>query len=115
MLDKNFLENQKNELIKEKAKIEEKIGKLKKFPDYGTDEEDNLQELTDYESNLSLEDQMELLLGKVNVALKALEDGTYGQCSECKENIGKGRLSIMPYAELCVSCGGKKSGMRRRG
>jgi DnaK suppressor protein len=103
-LPASFLEKQKEIMLKEKERIEEKIKKLKQYPDYGTDEEDNLQEMTDYESNLSLEDQLEFLLKKINRALKAIEDGTYGQCSKCSANIERGRLEIMPYAELCVSC-----------
>ncbi len=110
----SFLKTQKEAMLQEKEKIEEKIAKLKKYPDYGTDEEDSLQELTDFESNLSLDDQLEYLLKKINKALKAIEDGTYGQCRQCREAIERGRLEIMPYAELCVSCNGKKNGQKRK-
>jgi DnaK suppressor protein len=110
----DFLNKQKDLMLKEKERIEGKIKTLKKYPDYGTDEEDNLQELTDYESNLSLDDQLEYLLKKIDKALKAIEDGTYGQCSKCKTNIEKGRLEIMPYAELCVSCNGATRSRRKR-
>ena len=111
-LPKSFLEKQKKVLEAEKEKIEKKISQLKKYPDYGDDEEDSLQELTDFESNLSLEDQMEYLLKKIKKALKAIEDGTYGLCTECKKNIEHGRIKIMPYAELCVSCK-KESGKKK--
>lgn len=107
-LSADFLQHQKEQMLKEKELVEEKIAKLKKYPDYGTDEEDNLQELTDFESNLSLEDQLELILKKINRALEAIENGTYGQCQKCKNAIERGRLEIMPYAELCVSCNGKR-------
>lgn len=112
-LSASFLEKQKKLMLKERERIEEKIKKLKKYPEYGTDEEDNLQELTDYESNLSLDDQLEFLLKKINKALKAIEDGTYGQCSKCKTSIEHGRLEIMPYAELCVSCNGTAKRKRK--
>jgi RNA polymerase-binding protein DksA len=111
-LPDSFLQKQKDILLAEKEKIEKKIEKLKKYPDYGQDEEDSLQELTDFESNISLEDQMEYLLNKINKALKAIEDGTYGLCTECKKNVEHGRLKIMPYAELCVSCK-KDSGKKK--
>lgn len=107
-LDAKFLEKQKKLLMEEKERIEDKIKKLKKYPDYGPDEEDSLQEMTDYESNLSLDEQLEYLLKKINSALSAIEDGSYGQCAKCKSNIERGRLEIMPYAELCVSCKSKK-------
>lgn len=108
-LSNEFLEKQKKALLEEKERIETKATKLKKYPKYGDDEEDNLQEMADYESNLSLDDQLEYLLGKINKALKAIEEGTYGQCSLCKKNIENGRLEIMPYADVCVTCKSKKS------
>lgn len=112
-LSVNFLKKQKELMLKEKERIEEKIKKLKKYPDYGSDEEDNIQELADYESNLSLDDQLEFLLKKINKALRAIDDGTYGQCAKCKSNIEHGRLEIMPYAELCVSCNGNAKRKRK--
>lgn len=104
MLDKKFIEKQKNILNDEKTRLEEKIAKLKVRQDYGYDDEDNAQEMSDFENNLSIEEQLNFLLAKVNRALKAIENGTYGQCIKCKQNIEKGRLEIMPYAELCVKC-----------
>lgn len=103
-LDKKFLEKQKEALLKEQARLEEKAKKLKKYPHYGDDEEDNLQEMADFESNLSIEEQLEFLLKKIKRALEAIESGEYGTCRKCKENIEKGRLEIMPYADLCVTC-----------
>lgn len=103
-LSKEFIQKQKEKLLKEKEKIDEKIKNLKKYPDYGQDEEDKLQEMGDFENNLSIEGQLEYLSKKINKALSAIENGTYGQCSACKENIEKSRLEIMPYADLCVKC-----------
>lgn len=104
-----FIEKQKEILLKEKARIEEKIKVLKKFPEYGNDEEDRLQEMGDFENNLSIDQQLEAVLKKIEKALKAIENGTYGKCASCKKNIEEGRLEIMPYAELCVTCKSKKS------
>lgn len=108
-MDKNqFLTRQREALLKEKEKIEAKIKDLKKYPNYGEDEEDNIQEMSDYESNLSLDEQLEFLLKKINNALKAIDEGTYGRCKKCKENIENGRLEIMPYADVCVTCKNNK-------
>lgn len=103
-LTAEFLKKQKDALLSEKERVEEKIKKLKKYPDYGGDEEDNIQEISDYESNLSIDKQMEFLLKKIKAAIKAIDDGTYGQCKVCKGNIESGRLKIMPYADVCVTC-----------
>lgn len=104
MLDKEFIASQKKILEAEKNRLETKIKELKKFPEYGDSEDDNAMEMTDYESNLSIEEQLKFLLKKVNDALKSIENGTYGVCDKCKKAIEQGRLEVMPYAELCVSC-----------
>ena len=107
-LSKEFIEKQREILLNEKSRIESKIKQLKKYPDYGADEEDNIQEISDYESNLSIEGQIEFILVKIDKALKAIDDGTYGQCLACEQQIEGGRLEIMPYAELCVTCSAKE-------
>lgn len=111
-LTKDFIQKQKEKLLIEKEKIEKKMKNLEKYPDYGQDEEDRLQEIEDFENNLSIEEQLDFLDKKIDNALLSIEAGTYGKCQACKENIEKGRLEIMPYAELCVTCkakNGKKS------
>lgn len=77
---------------------------LDKYPDYGDMADDNDMELRDYENNRSIEDQLSELLKKINSALKAIDQGTYGQCTKCKKAIDQGRLKIMPYADVCVKC-----------
>ncbi len=43
-------------------------------------------------------------LVKAKAALARLNDGDYGECLECREDIAPGRLEIMPEAELCINC-----------
>ena len=104
MISKEFINKQKQILTKEKERLVKKVGQLKKYPDYGRNEDDNAQEMADYQSNLSLEEQVEFLIKKVDTALSAIEDGSYGKCKKCKEMIEEGRLEVMPYAEVCVTC-----------
>lgn len=99
-----FIEKQKTQLLAEKEKIESDIRKLKKYPDFGTDEEDNIQELNAYESNLIIDSEMEFLLERINKAIESIEKGTYGKCSKCGEAINQGRLEVMPWANVCVEC-----------
>lgn len=102
--DEKFVQKQKKSLEKEKEKLEKKMSELEKYPDYGRGDDDNAREYEDFENNLSLEKQLQVLVKKVNSALKAIEKGIYGQCSICKSEIEKGRLQSMPYADVCVSC-----------
>jgi DnaK suppressor protein len=51
---------------------------------------------------LSLRDKEKLQA--IDGALEKLNEGTYGVCEECGDEIGAGRLKAMPLARLCVSC-----------
>lgn len=107
-LSKEKIKIQKELLLKEKVRLEKETKTLKKYPDYGNLGDDDTQEFVDYENNMSIEGQLNLLLKKVDKALGAIEEGTYGQCRKCSQAIESGRLKLMPYAELCATCQTKK-------
>ncbi len=44
------------------------------------------------------------LLSKLDLALKKIEDGTFGICEICEEQIGKKRLEARPETTLCIKC-----------
>lgn len=54
-----------------------------------------------------------LYLKKIQDALKRIEDGIFGDCDECGEDIELRRLEARPTATLCVSC--KEDQERREG
>ena len=43
-------------------------------------------------------------LTKITAALERLEEGTYGYCYECGEEIAGRRLRALPFAERCRDC-----------
>ncbi len=43
-------------------------------------------------------------LGKINEALVRLEEGAYGYCFECGEEINELRLRALPFAVRCKNC-----------
>jgi DnaK suppressor protein len=43
-------------------------------------------------------------LNKINEALNRLEEGTYGNCFECGEEIAHARLRALPFAVRCKDC-----------
>ena len=51
-----------------------------------------------------LEDHEWVKLKQVEVALKKVEDGEYGICEQCEQEILETRLEIMPYTEFCIQC-----------
>ena len=41
---------------------------------------------------------------KIQETLKRIDDGTFGICQECGEEISESRLKARPVATLCVEC-----------
>ncbi len=60
--------------------------------------------MMDKEMDLSVEDEIEQLLGAVDHALQKIKDGTYGVCDMSGEMIPKARLELIPWAALTVEC-----------
>jgi DnaK suppressor protein len=44
------------------------------------------------------------LLNKLDLALKKIDEGTFGVCEICEEPIGKKRLEARPETTLCIKC-----------
>ena len=43
-------------------------------------------------------------LNKINEALRRLEEGTYGNCFECGDEVAHARLRALPFAVRCKDC-----------
>lgn len=43
-------------------------------------------------------------LALIDSALTRIEQGSYGQCSQCGNDIGEARLNSQPEAEKCMAC-----------
>jgi len=41
---------------------------------------------------------------RIDAALRRLDDGSYGECLECREPIADGRLGADPTAIHCLAC-----------
>lgn len=49
-------------------------------------------------------------LVRVEQALRAFDEGTYGVCQRCDKPIAIARLKAMPHAALCVTCADRQGG-----
>ncbi len=87
------------------------------------DSEENFPDPTDratLESDrnfvLRIRDRERKLISKIREALQRIEDGNFGQCEECGDDIGFERLSARPVTTLCIECKRKQeAGERARG
>lgn len=54
------------------------------------------------------------LISKINKALAKIEEGIYGECESCGEQIGLKRIQARPVAELCIDCKSEQEQRERR-
>jgi RNA polymerase-binding transcription factor len=57
--------------------------------------------------DLALRDRSRTELHRVEVALRAIENGTYGICESCGNPIAPERLEAIPWAPTCIDCARK--------
>jgi DnaK suppressor protein len=86
-----------NELTKKKNTLEAE--KTVEIEDLDAIAEDRNRE---YEYLLTTMDTKKLK--QIDEALAKIEQGTYGICEECGEEIPVARLKILPFAKLCIDC-----------
>lgn len=98
----------KADLLALKAEYEARIAKISDHIYHPQDElnhhwDDQViaSQENDMRKNLLVEAEQGLRL--VNAALLRMENGLYGVCSECGEDISEGRLNAVPYAWLCMN------------
>ena len=57
--------------------------------------------------DLALRDRSRLELSRVEAALRSVDDGTYGTCTNCGNPIGAERLQAIPWTPTCIDCARK--------
>jgi RNA polymerase-binding protein DksA len=58
----------------------------------------------DREIDYTLEENEEEVLAAIDAALARIEEGTYGRCQRCGQQVAGERLRALPYATLCIDC-----------
>jgi len=56
----------------------------------------------DREIDYSLGENADQVLREIDAALKRIDDGSYGTCTECGRQIDEERLEARPWAKLCI-------------
>jgi len=59
---------------------------------------------TDIKISLAMRERERQRARDIRFALRQIEDGTYGVCEECGEQIAVARLMAFPATTLCVHC-----------
>ena len=86
--------------LEHELSIDDESGEL---PTWGANElADHATDTFSRELDDTLEENAELILREIRLALERIDEGTYGTCSVCGAEIPSERLEAVPYATLCV-------------
>lgn len=107
MLAQTHLEKIKQELLARKKVLEEELDRLSKEPVSDNQSQDDgdqavsstLETLRNSIQNTEYEEYV-----KIEGALQAIQDGRYGICQDCQEEISEKRLKYNPNAQRCLAC-----------
>lgn len=107
-MDREQLELFRAQLLQKKQEILTDAGKtMSEMTDQTTNVPDPNDRAT-LESGRSFElrirDRERKLVSKIDEAIARIEDGTYGICEDCGEEIGMKRLEARPVTTLCIDC-----------
>ena len=103
---KKMLEGRRQELQAEvQGKMRDvralgEVNKLTEVFDAGESSENDIQE----DIELALIQLKSETLNKVDDALKRLDQGNYGNCFDCGDEIAEKRLRALPFAVRCKDC-----------
>jgi DnaK suppressor protein len=110
-MDQSKIEEIRTELEKERASIEHQLaehGAVVEGDDVSlsTNEgfADSAQATAERSQVLSMIEGLRGQLGEVAHALRKIDEGNYGKCENCGQDIPVERLEAIPTARLCVTC-----------
>lgn len=107
-MDRGQLELFRTQLLLKKQEILADAGKtMTEMTDQTTNVPDPNDRAT-LESGRSFElrirDRERKLVTKIDEAIARIDEGTYGVCEDCGEEIGLKRLEARPVTTLCIDC-----------
>jgi DnaK suppressor protein len=101
---KKMLEDRRRELMSDVQgrirDVRSENNKEREVLDQGESSEVDIQEDIEF----ALIQMKSETLNKVDAALRRLEEGSYGDCFECGEEISEARLRALPFAVRCKDC-----------
>lgn len=64
---------------------------------------------------LRIRDRERKLINKIRLALRKIDEGTFGICEECGEEISEERLKVRPFTTQCIRCKKELEEKEKRG
>jgi DnaK suppressor protein len=98
---RGMLQEEMRVLLEDAGKtVSEMTADTTNFPDPN----DRATQESDRSFELRIRDRERKLLNKITEALERIDDGTFGTCDTCGEEISEARLKARPVTTLCIDC-----------
>ena len=98
---RKLLTRRLKELLMEAEKTKNMVKATEESP---PDPMDQASDQSERDFLLRLRDRESKLMAKIKEALEKIDNGTFGICEECGEEISLKRLRARPMATLCIDC-----------
>jgi len=98
---RNLLDGKLRELQSEATKT---VSGMTSYEETFADPTDRATLESDRNFTLRIRDRERKLIAKIKEALERIENGTYGICEVCGEEISEARLKARPVTTLCIDC-----------
>jgi DnaK suppressor protein len=103
--DKQYFKNWLTQKLNEsEEKAQDNLMDICDVQDKLSDRVDRASFASDVGFALRIRNREAKLIGKIRDALDRLEEGTFGICEECGEEIPLKRLMARPVTTLCIEC-----------
>lgn len=90
------------------VKSQETIEDMTESGEVYADPADRATAESDRAFTLRLRDRERKLVQKIQKAVKRINDGEFGICSDCGDDISLARLKARPMTTLCIACKSKQ-------
>ena len=112
-MNKDKLNYFRNKLLQERAEVTARLHDQTARTESETvreslDPREAAEEFAELVTHDALVDSEENLLEKIDLALKRIDDCSYGRCLICAELIPNQRLEAKPSASTCIQCQASK-------
>jgi DnaK suppressor protein len=98
---RRILQTQLDELVREAGKtVSEMTDEKTNFPD----PTDRASLESDRNFELRIRDRERKLIMKIREAIERIDEGEFGICESCEEEISEARLRARPVTTLCIEC-----------
>ena len=107
-LTEEEIENLHTQLVSQRETLLEStvksMSELTEFKDNDPDSLDLAVSQSNRDLSLRFANRERRMLNKIRHSLQRMQEGEYGACSNCGDEIGYRRLSFRPVATLCIDC-----------